>query len=72
MGKRVVMTQEACLREVTGDMAVYVEKPFDPAEWNEKIAYALSLDEKVVTFPEYDPKTVAGEYLKVFRNAVLP
>ena len=72
MGKRVVMTQEACLREVTGDMAVYVEKPFDPAEWNEKIAYALSLDEKVVTFPEYDPKTVAGEYLQVFRKAVMP
>ena len=67
-GKRVVMTQESCLREVTRDRAVYVEKPFDEAEWNEKITNALSLDEEIVTFPEYDPHTVAEEYLEVFRK----
>ncbi len=69
-GKRVVMTKKACLEEVTKKNAVYVDDPFDPSDWNEKVIQALSLPEHVVTFPEYAPEAVAAEYLKVFRKVL--
>ena len=67
-GKRVVMTKEACLEEVTKGNAVYVDDPFDPSEWNDKIRHALQLKEKTVIFPEYHPHRIASEYLEVFRS----
>jgi glycosyltransferase involved in cell wall biosynthesis len=67
-GKRVVMTQEACLREVTAGKAVYVTDPYDPEDWAARVKEALSLEERVITFPQYAPRTIAAEYLKVFRE----
>ncbi len=67
-GKRVVMTREASLQEVSAGKAVYVEDPYDEAEWDEKVLEALSREEEVVTFPQYEPLTIAKEYLKVFRE----
>ncbi len=67
-GKRVVMTKEACLREITADKAVYVDDPYDPADWAEKTGHAVTLKEKVVSFPQYDPHVIASSYLRIFRN----
>ncbi len=69
-GKRVVMTRESCLEEVTQGRAVYVDKPYDVEEWNRKIEEAVCLPEERFDFPEYTLEQVVGEYLKVFREAV--
>lgn len=65
-GKRVVMTQESCLEEVTQGKAVYVEKPYDAEEWAEKIDEALALPDERVAFEGYELRHVVGEYLRVF------
>ncbi len=67
-GKRVVMTRESCLEEVTRGKAVYVEKPYDAEEWAEKIDAALALPEERVDFEEYGLRHVVGEYLRVFEK----
>lgn len=68
-GKRVVMTRESCLEEVTQGKAVYVEEPYDVEEWNRKIEEAAELPEERVDFPEYTLEQVVKEYLQVFREA---
>lgn len=67
-GKNVVMTRESCLGEVTENKAVYVDKPYDEKEWNEKIEAALKLPEKKYDFPRYELSQVAQEYGKVFQQ----
>lgn len=67
-GKTVVMTRESCLGEVTENKAVYVDKPYDEKEWNEKIEAALKLPEKKYDFPRYELSQVAQEYGKVFQE----
>lgn len=65
-GKRVVMTKESCLEEVTQGKAVYVERPYDAEEWAEKIDAALALPDGREAFAEYGLRHVVGEYLRVF------
>ena len=65
-GKRVVMTKESCLEEVTQGKAVYVEAPYEVEEWVEKIDKALQLPPAMEEFKEYEIRNVVGEYVKVF------
>ncbi|MBR6381150.1 MAG: glycosyltransferase family 4 protein [Lachnospiraceae bacterium] len=67
-GKRVVCTKESCIYEVTRGRAVYVEDPYDEAEWLDKRAQAILLGEEKVDFPMYEPAVIAGEYMELFRN----
>lgn len=69
-GKRVVMTEKTCLKEVTQGKAVYVQEAGNVEEWEEKIRYAMTLPEKTVEFKEYDLETIVKEYCKVFREAL--
>ncbi len=68
-GKRVVMTRESCLEEVTQGKAVYVEAPYDVQEWAEKIDKALALPPMREVFEEYELQNVAREYVRVFEQA---
>lgn len=67
-GRRVVMTKESCLQEVTQGKAVYVENPFDTAEWKEKMQYALSLPAEKVFFEVYGLSAVTDRYIKVLES----
>lgn len=69
-GKRVVMTKESCLWEVTQGKGVYVDKPFDIKEWTEKMEYALTLPEESVVFEDYQISTVVSRYIAVFEKVV--
>lgn len=68
-GKRVVMTRESCLEEVTQGKAVYVENPYDLKEWVKRIDEALSLSPEPEEFAEYELANVVGEYVKVLEEA---
>lgn len=68
-GKRVVMTRESCLEEVTQGRAVYVETPYDLKEWVKRIDEALSLPPEPEKFAEYELANVVGEYVKVLEEA---
>ncbi len=65
-GKRVVMTKESCLEEVTRGKAVYVETPYDVEEWVEKIDMAVALPLARETFEEYELRNVVEQYLALF------
>ena len=67
-GKRVVMTQESCLKEITEGKAVYVSAPENVEEWIEKIEYAKKRDAQIEQFEKYDLKYVVNHYINVFKN----
>lgn len=69
-GKRVVMTRESCLEEVTQGKAVYVEAPYDVEEWVDKIDKALPLPPVWETFEEYELRNVVGKYVSVFERSL--
>lgn len=67
-GKRAVMTRCSCLEEITRGRAVYVEDPFDPAQWQERILEAESMPEKREAFPEYEPETIVRQYRQIWKE----
>lgn len=67
-GKRVVMTRESCLEEVTQGKAVYVEAPYDVEEWAEKIDKAMTLLPAQEAFEEYELRNVVGEYVQTYEK----
>ncbi|MCM1189490.1 MAG: glycosyltransferase [bacterium] len=67
-GKRVVMTRESCLEEITQGKAVYVDNPYDIEEWSEKIDSTLGLPCEAVAFEEYSLRKVVEKYVKVIQN----
>lgn len=70
-GKRVVMTGESCLEEVTQGKAVYVENPYNVEEWAEKIDRALTLPPIREPFEEYELRNVVGKYVGVLEQCDL-
>lgn len=70
-GKRVVMTRESCLQEVTEGKAVYVDDPYSMEEWLKEIAYAKTLPPKVEKFEKYGLESIVGQYSEVLRGARL-
>ncbi len=69
-GKRVVMTKESCLWEVTQGKAVYVEKPYDVEEWLRQMAKAQELPERVEAFEQYELPRVVGQYIEVMGSVL--
>ncbi len=69
-GKRVVMTRESCLEEVTQGKAVYVDGPYDVNEWMEKIERAMAMPPVEAAFEEYTPGSAAGAYVRVFEDVL--
>lgn len=67
-GKRVVMTRCSCLEEVTRGRAVYVENPYDPAQWQEQIQAAESMPEKREAFTEYEPENIVRQYQQLWKE----
>ncbi|MCR5719371.1 MAG: glycosyltransferase family 4 protein [Lachnospiraceae bacterium] len=68
LGKRVVMTKETCLSEITKNKAVYVNEPYNVGEWVDKIKYAQALDECKESFEEYSLKQVTDGYVRLLRR----
>ena len=68
LGKRVVMTKESCLFEVTDGKAVYVEDPYSAEDWIRKMETAVKLPEKTERFPQYELANITGQYVKMFQE----
>ena len=68
-GKRVVMTKESCLWEITEGKAVYVEDPYSVEQWTKKIAEAERQPDRAEAFEQYSLQNVAGQYTEVLRAA---
>lgn len=68
-GKRVVMTRETCLEEVTEGKAIYVSSPTDIWEWVKKIEEAEKLPEKVEKFEKYQLPQVVRQYIEILEEA---
>ncbi len=67
-GKRVVMTRCSCLEEITRGRAVYVDEPFDPARWQERIQQAGQLPRQREDFPEYEPENIVRQYQQLWQR----
>lgn len=67
-GKRVVMTRCSCLEEITQGRAVYVDEPYDPAQWQERIQRARQLPEQKEAFPEYEPENIVRQYQRLWQE----
>ncbi len=65
-GKRVVMTDKSCLKEVTMGKAIYVEEPFSVESWKERMIYALDLPENVISFDRYQIENVVKQYCEIW------
>lgn len=70
-GRRVVMTRESCLQEITEEKAVYVDDPYSVEQWVEKIAYARTLPPKEEKFEKYGLESIVKQYVEVLRGAGL-
>ena len=70
-GKRVVMTRESCLEEVTQGKAVYVDKPFDADDWVAKMQKAIALPEEKIAFEKYQLEAITEQYGKIFSSCVI-
>lgn len=64
-GKRVVMTRESSLEEVTEGKAVYVDDPFDAEEWSAKMDVAMQRTPGVWAFERYELQNVVKQYIRV-------
>ena len=69
-GKRVVMTEKSCLKEITKEKGVYVKDPYSVEEWSRQIAFAMTLPEEKQPFEEYGLQAVVKEYQEAIRKAV--
>lgn len=65
-GKRVVMTRESCLLEVTEGKAVYVDDPVDVRAWIRKIQTACELPECREPFAQYDLEVITKAFTDLF------
>lgn len=68
-GKRVVMTRCSCLEEITRGRAVYVDRPYDPACWQDQILLARQMPGQREAFPEYGPEHIVRQYRQLWLEA---
>lgn len=67
-GKHVIMTRKTCLEEVTEGLAIYVEDPYDPMEWIDKINMARGIKPVVRAFEKYDLRHITKQYIELFES----
>lgn len=68
-GKRVVMTKEACLEEITCKKAFYVEQPQNVREWIRQIRFARTQTVQPEAFAQYELRTVTEQVVHVLKQA---
>ena len=66
-GKRVVMTRESCLEEVTQGKSVYVQDPYSVVDWIKQMNYALTQPETMEEFPEYSLENITRQYIALWK-----
>lgn len=69
-GKKVVMTDKACLKEVTEGKAIYIENPFDVEEWMKGIEQAEKACAEIEAFEKYNPENIVAAYIRALRSVV--
>lgn len=70
-GKRVVMTAETCLYEVTDGKAIYVKEPMNSNAWIEQMKYAETVPEKIIEFEQYSLKAITQSFIDLFERMKL-
>lgn len=70
-GKRVVMTDKSCLKEVTLGKATYVEEPYSVPAWLDAIERTLSMPEEKVEFPRYTLVYATREYVSLWNKGTI-
>ena len=68
LGIPVITTEKTSLKEVTQNRAIYVENPYDPAEWSDKIDTIGSQtnEETTIDFSPFCLTKIADSYIQVF------
>lgn len=69
-GTPVITTKKSAIPEVTRGQCIYVDNPFDPLEWIEKMKVAVDSDRTPWTCPEYDLDFVVRRYLNLFTDII--
>ena len=68
LGCRVITTKCTSIPEVSKNLAVYVDDPYDVNQWIDKLKSVKNMEKKKYEFKEYDKSYVAGRYLEVFED----
>lgn len=67
-GTRVITTRCASIPEVTQGKAVYVDDPYDVAEWIDKVINGAAQGK--MDFSVYDPERISRKYLRFLKEPV--
>ncbi len=70
LGARVLTTKCTSLKEVTQDKCSYVKNPTSTKEWISKIKKIQEVKRKKYTFPAYNKKEIARQYLDLFEEVI--
>lgn len=69
-GTPVITTKCASIPEVTRNKAIYVEEPYDPVSWFQRLTEVKSSMESPQIFPEYSLERVTQKYLNLFQETI--
>lgn len=67
LGTRVVTTKKTSIFEVSNGLAYYVDDPYDSKEWIRIFLEIKDKPKKKFTFPQYDKRDIAEQYLEELR-----
>ena len=70
-GTAVITTRCACIPEVTQNLAEYVDDPYDPRQWIDRMRNPHNRSAELDA-ERYSTKRAAGEYMALLREAFLP
>lgn len=66
LGTNAITTKETSIPEASCGRAIYVDDPYNPDEWLNKIYYSKDIKPEKQCFPQYEKNNVASKYVKVF------
>lgn len=69
-GTKVITTRESSIPEVTQNVALYVDNPFDANEWAERVLRTDEKDEGKIDFTRYSIAVIAKQYLDVITKCL--
>lgn len=68
-GIPVITTREACIPEITQNLANYVDDPYDVDQWISTMGNAINKSDKF-DISIYEPKRIAEKYLQVLSSLI--
>lgn len=70
LGATTIVSNAACLKEVTQGKAIYVEKPMDINEWIQKIYLSTKMKKEICAFECYDLFPITRKYIETFESVL--